>query len=208
MFALGTLTVVVNTIIILTANLLLPIYLQDGMGYTALVAGLILLPGGILNGIMSPITGRLFDRFGPRWLVISGFFIAFVVLWIFSNVESSTSVEVIITQYMCLMLGTSMVMMPVQTNGLNQLDTELYPHGSAIINTMQQVAGAIGTATAATMMTMGQQNYLSGITDPTKPENIVVSLTSGVQNAFIFAMVVSIIGLVLAFFIKRVKVED
>lgn len=208
MFALGTLTVVVNTIIILTANLLLPIYLQDGMDYTALVAGLILLPGGILNGIMSPITGRLFDRFGPRWLVISGFFIAFVVLWIFSNVESSTSVEVIITQYMCLMLGTSMVMMPVQTNGLNQLDTELYPHGSAIINTMQQVAGAIGTATAATMMTMGQQNYLSGITDPTTPENIVVSLTSGVQNAFIFAMVVSIIGLVLAFFIKRVKVED
>lgn len=208
MFALGTLTVVINMIIILTANLLLPIYLQDGMGYTALVAGLILLPGGILNGIMSPITGRLFDRFGPRWLVISGFFIAFVVLWIFSNVESSTSIEVIITQYMCLMLGTSMVMMPVQTNGLNQLDTELYPHGSAIINTMQQVAGAIGTATAATMMTMGQQNYLSGITDPTTPENIVVSLTSGVQNAFIFAMVVSIIGLVLAFFIKRVKVED
>lgn len=88
------------------------------------------------------------------------------------------------------------------------MDTELYPHGSAIINTMQQVAGAIGTATAATMMTMGQQNYLSGITDPTKPENIVISLTSGVQNAFIFAMVVSIIGLVLAFFIKRVKVED
>jgi DHA2 family lincomycin resistance protein-like MFS transporter len=56
MFALGTLSVVVNMIIILTANLLLPIYLQDGMGYTALMAGLILLPGGILNGIMSPMT--------------------------------------------------------------------------------------------------------------------------------------------------------
>jgi len=208
MFALGTLTVIATMIIILTANLLLPIYLQDGMGFTALMAGLILLPGGILNGIMSPINGRLFDRFGPRWLVIPGFFIAFVVLWIFSNVDSGSSIEVIITLYMCLMLGTSMIMMPAQTNGLNQLNTELYPHGSAIINTLQQVAGAIGTAIATTMMTIGQQNYLSGITNPTSPENIVASFTPGVQNAFIFAMVVSLIGLVLAFFIKRVKVED
>lgn len=112
MFALGTLTVIATMIIILTANLLLPIYLQDGMGFTALMAGLILLPGGILNGIMSPINGRLFDRFGPRWLVIPGFFIASVVLWIFSNVDSGTSIEVIITLYMCLMLGTSMIMMP------------------------------------------------------------------------------------------------
>lgn len=208
MFVLGTLTVIATMIIILTVNLLLPIYLQDGMGFTALIAGLILLPGGILNGIMSPINGQLFDRFGPRWLVIPGFFIAFVVLWIFSNVDLNTSIEVIITLYMCLMLGTSMVMMPAQTNGLNQLNAELYPHGSAIINTMQQVAGAIGTATASTMMTIGQQNYLSGITNPTSPENIVASFTPGVQNAFIFAMAVSLIGLVLAIFIKRVKVED
>ncbi len=143
MFALGTSMVVVNMVIILTANLLLPIYLQDGMAFTALFAGLILLPGGILNGIMSPINGRLFDRFGPKWLVLLGFIIASTALWVFSNIEVGTSVEMIIGVYMCLMLGTSMVMMPAQTNGLNQLDTELYPHGSAIINTMQQVAGAL-----------------------------------------------------------------
>lgn len=208
MFALGTLMVVINMIIILTANLLLPIYLQDGMFFTALFAGLILLPGGILNGIMSPINGRLFDRFGPKWLVLSGFIIASLALWAFTNLESTTSVGVIIGVYMCLMLGTSMVMMPAQTNGLNQLNAELYPDGSAIINTMQQVAGALGTATAATMMTIGQQNHLSTVDDPTKLENITVSLTAGVQNAFTFAMCVAIIGFVLALFIKRVKIEE
>lgn len=208
MFALGALMVVVNMIIILTANLLLPIYLQDGMAFTALIAGLILLPGGILNGIMAPINGRLFDRFGPKWLVIPGFIIAFVALWFFSTIESGTSVKVIIGLYMCLMLGTSMVMMPAQTNGLNQLDADLYPHGSAIINTMQQVAGALGTATAATMMTVGQQSYLANVAAPANAGNIAASLTAGVQNAFIFAMVVAAIGLVLAFFIKRVKVRD
>src|SRR5699024_2125048 len=133
MFSLGTLMVVVNMIIILTANLLLPIHLQDGMAFTAMIAGLILLPGGILNGVMAPINGWLFDRFGPRWLVLPGLAIAAVVLWFFSNIEADTSTGVIIGLYMCLMFGTSMVMMPAQTNGLNQLNEELYPHGSAII---------------------------------------------------------------------------
>nr|WP_152658223.1 MDR family MFS transporter [Oceanobacillus sp. CFH 90083] len=208
MFALGTVMVGINMIIILTANLLLPIYLQDGMAFTALLAGLILLPGGILNGIMSPINGRLFDRFGPKWLVLLGFIISLIALWAFSKIQSGTSVEIIIGVYMCLMVGTSMVMMPAQTNGLNQLEAELYPHGSAIVNTIQQVSGALGTAGAATMMTLGQQNYLSAVDNPAKLENITASLTAGVQNAFIFAMFAAIIGFVLALFIKRVQVEE
>ncbi len=57
------------------------------------------------------------------------------------------------------------------------------------------------------MMTVGQQNYLSTVDEPTQLDNITASLTAGVQNAFIFAMFVAIVGFVLALFLKRVKVE-
>lgn len=208
MFTLGTLMVVFNMMLILTVMLLLPIYLQDGLAHSAFTAGLILLPGGILNGVMAPVNGRLLDTYGPKWLVIPGLAVAALSLWFFSNMTTSTPIVIIIGLHMCLMLGTSMVMMPAQTNGLNQLPPELYPDGSAIINTMQQAAGAIGTAVAATILTVGQHHYLGDVTDPSDPVQITASLTAGAQNAFVFAMAVSLIGLIIAFYIKRVDVNE
>ncbi|KWX87642.1 hypothetical protein AMQ83_11860 [Paenibacillus riograndensis] len=100
-----------------------------------------------------------------------------------------------------------MIFMPAQTNGINQLPMELYPDGTAIMNTLQQVAGAIGTALAVSIMTAGTKNYMKTVADPTDPANILPAFTEGVQNAFIFGMGVAIIGLILAFFIKRVIVN-
>lgn len=167
-----------------------------------------MLPGGILNGFMSPVTGRLFDKYGPKWLVIPGFVIVTAVLWFFSNVTTASTAAVIIVLHTCLMIGISMIMMPAQTNGLNQLPPKFYPDGTAIMNTLQQMAGAIGTAVAVSIMAAGQQDYMSGVKNPADPSLIPKALTAGVQHAFIFAMIVAILGLVCAFFIKRVKVDQ
>ncbi|MEC0242433.1 DHA2 family efflux MFS transporter permease subunit [Paenibacillus dokdonensis] len=203
MFTLGVLMVFISMMIILSSMLVLPMFLQRGFGKTAFYAGLIMLPGGIINGIMSPIMGRLFDKYGPRWLVFPGFLVAAVMLWFFASVTPTSAVFLVIVLHTCLMIGISMIMMPAQTNGLNQLPRQYYPDGTAIMNTLQQVAGAIGTAVAVSIMTAGQTRYMSHAANP----NMLDALTTGVQDAFMFGMIVALIGFVSALFIKRVHVK-
>lgn len=207
MFVVGVLMVFICMMVILSSMLILPMYLQQGQGYSAFKAGLLLLPGGIINGLMSPLMGRLFDKYGPKWLVIPGLVVVAVALWFFSSITATSTVIFVIVLHSALMIGISMIFMPAQTNGINQLPLEYYPDGTAIMNTLQQVAGAIGTALAVSIMTSGTKSYLKTVTDPADPQNIGAAFTHGVQNAFIFGMVMAIAGLVVAFFLKRVIVS-
>ncbi|WP_438495589.1 DHA2 family efflux MFS transporter permease subunit [Paenibacillus sp. IHBB 3054] len=207
MFTVGVLMVFICMMVILSSMLILPMYLQQGQGYTAFKAGLLLLPGGIINGLMSPIMGRLFDKYGPKWLVIPGLALVAVSLWFFSNITPTSTVVFVIVLHSALMIGISMIMMPAQTNGINQLPLQYYPDGTAIMNTLQQVAGAIGTALAVSIMTAGSKSFMKTVTNPADPINIVPAFTHGVQNAFIFGMIMAIVGLVVAFFLKRVIVQ-
>ncbi|NOU93716.1 DHA2 family efflux MFS transporter permease subunit [Paenibacillus sp. LMG 31456] len=208
MYTIGVIVVFASMMIILASMLVLPMYLQVGITVSTFATGLILLPGGVINGIMSPITGKLFDKYGPKWLVIPGLILITVALWFFSTLTTASTITFVIVLHCILMLGISMVMMPAQTNGLNQLPRELYPDGTAIMNTMQQVAGAIGTAVAVSVMTAGQESFMRKMMAPKDPSMISEALTSGVQNVFIFVMTVAIIGLVAALFIKRVQTKQ
>lgn len=206
MFTLGLILIFISMMMMLSSMLILPMYLQQGMAVTALTAGLVLLPGSLLNGLLSPVMGRLFDKFGPKWLVIIGLAIVVVVLFVYTGINPTTTLGTIITLHIFMMVGISMIMMPAQTNGLNQLPREYYPHGTAIMNTLQQVSGAIGTAVAVSILSAGQSRFLSGVADPESPANKLAGFTSGVQGAFVFAMVLAIIGLIVSLFVKRVKV--
>ncbi|MED4958497.1 DHA2 family efflux MFS transporter permease subunit, partial [Paenibacillus macerans] len=141
MFIVGLLLVLTCMMIILSSMIVLPMYLQQGMKLSPFAAGLMLLPGSALNGFLSPRMGKLFDKYGPKWLVLPGLAVVAAALWFFSGVTPVTSVFFIVALHICLMIGISMVFMPAQTNGLNQLPPELYPHGTAVMNTLQQVAG-------------------------------------------------------------------
>ncbi|WP_413409757.1 MFS transporter [Paenibacillus amylolyticus] len=107
----------------------LPMYLIRGLGLDALTAGLVLLPGGILQAIMSPVMGKLFDRFGPRWIVPLGLIVISTALFFLKGISESTSLILIMIMHTGLMVGICAVWMPSQTNGLNQLPPELCPHG-------------------------------------------------------------------------------
>jgi len=205
MFVLGLILVFMSMMLILSTMLLLPMYMQAGLGLTSFTAGLLLLPGGLINGFLSPVMGRLFDKYGPKWLVIPGLALCTAVLWFFTGITTTSTVTLIIVLHSCLMIGVSMIMMPAQTNGLNQLPPQLYPDGTAIMNTLQQVAGAIGTAIAVSILASGQKDFLAGVSNPLDPANIPAALTSGVQNAFTFALIVAALGFICSFFIKRVK---
>lgn len=208
MFTIGLLLILVCMMVMLSTMILLPLYLQTSLALTTFAAGLLLLPGGIINGILSPVMGGLFDKFGPKWLVRIGILILLGAMFGFRTITIDTSSAFIITLHIITMVGISMVMMPAQTNGLNQLPRELYPDGTAIMNTLQQVAGAIGTAVAISIMSSGAESFMSTVEDPANPLNPLLAFTSGVQDAFIFAIVMAIIGFIISLFIKRAKVEQ
>ncbi len=207
MFTIGLLLVVVCMMVILSSMILLPLYLQTSLSLSTFAAGLLLLPGGIINGILSPVMGGLFDKFGPKWLVTIGIVVVIGAMFGFSTITIETSSAFIIALHIITMVGVSMVMMPAQTNGLNQLPRELYPDGTAIMNTLQQVAGAIGTAVAISILSSGAEGFMSTVEDKANPLNPLLAFTAGVQDAFVFAIIMGIVGLVVALFIKRVKVE-
>jgi MFS family permease len=164
-------------------------------------------------GIMSPITGKLFDKFGPRVLAILGLGITAVSTYQLANLELNSSYEYIIFIYSLRMFGMAMIMMPIMTNGLNQLPSRLNPHGTAINNTAQQVSGSIGTAVLVTIMnsvakTEGER-IMAGIdpttfTEATQVKVMQESLLAGIQYSFYVALGMNLLALVLALFVKRV----
>ncbi|CAM3629805.1 MDR family MFS transporter [Cohnella lubricantis] len=210
MFTIVSILMLVLMMTLFSSMTLIPLYLQGALFMTAFRSGLVLLPGGIVNGIMAPISGKLFDKFGPRVLVIPGLIILVAALWLFTRFDASTSTGYVITAHIIMLIGLSMVMMPAQTTGLNVLPPQLYPHGTAILNTLQQVSGAIGTALFISIMTNGTKDYLSTTSDPTAPTPAEAAngVVAGVTDAFWIGLILAIVALVIGLFIRRGKVPE
>ncbi|AOZ90943.1 DHA2 family efflux MFS transporter permease subunit [Paenibacillus crassostreae] len=204
MYVIGMLLIMSCMLISMSSTIILPMFLQTGKGMSVLITGLMLLPGSVLSGIIQPYVGRLFDKYGPKWLVIPGLVILTVMLWFFTTMSPTSSVAFIIALHIGLTVGIALIWTPAQTNGLNQLPPELYPHGTAVMNTLQQVGGAIGTAVAISILTGGMDNYLHGSPAPTKQIEIANAMASGSHNVFLFAMVIALVNLIMGFFIHRV----
>lgn len=221
MFALSSVISMVLTMAMFSGMLLLPIYVQTIRGISPLDAGLLMLPGAIIMALMSPITGKLFDKFGGRILAIIGLVITVVTSYLFSQLSLETTYTQLLLLYSVRMLGMSMVMMPVSTNGLNQLPARFYPHGTAMNNTLQQVSGAIGTALLVTVMSnraeskakeLGEAAMANLTEQPTEAalaqmqQQIMMSATlDGINFAFFVSVFIAAVALILAFFMKRAK---
>lgn len=217
MYSLTTVINVVVTMAMFSAMVLMPIYLQNIRGFTPLESGLLLLPGAILMGIMSPITGIIFDKIGARWLAVVGLLITAITTWELSRIAIDSSYVHIILIYSARMFGMSLLMMPIQTAGMNQLPQTLNSHGSAMSQTLRNVAGALGTALLVTIMTNkataeGKALAIAAEIDPTDKANAAQmaeigkqATLYGIQHAFVVATWITVAALVLAFFIRKVK---
>jgi DHA2 family lincomycin resistance protein-like MFS transporter len=215
MYSLSVIIVGTLSMAMFSTFLLLPIYLQQVHHFSSLKTGLLMLPGGVLMGISSPITGRLFDRYGPKLLTITGTIFLLIVLRQFATVTETTHWVKLVLMHCAMMLSISCVMTPVNTTGLNQLPRNLHSHGTAISSTTQQVAGAVGTALLITIMSNGVQNHLqkSGISSAAallkdNAEIVRDATNYGIQNAYGTASLLAIIPLVLVFFLKRTHAPD
>lgn len=213
MFALSSAISIVLSMTMFSAMLLMPIYIQTIRGISPFDSGLLMLPGAIIMGIMSPITGRLFDKFGARALAIIGLSITIFTTYEFSHLAMDTSYSFLMLMYSLRMLGMSMVMMPVMANGINQLPQTMNPHATAMNNTLQQVSGAAGSALLVTLMqnkTEAEAERLAQAAagDPAKMADIMnEAMLNGINFSFKISLLIALIALVLTFFIKRAKPE-
>ncbi|WNB93999.1 MDR family MFS transporter [Bacillus sp. NEB1478] len=208
-FRMSTMIMMIVMMAMFSAMMLLPIFLQNALSYTPFEAGLIMLPGGIVMGIMSPITGRLFDKFGAKWLALIGLGLIAITLWQFASITLTTAYITIMIFNTLLMLGISMVMMPIMTNALNELPPPLYPHGTAIITTLQQVSGAIGTALLVSIMTNSSARYLENhLTKENTATLQIQSMIAGMKSAFILAFGLVAFAWIISLFIKRAIPQD
>ena len=224
MFALSSAISIVIAVAMFSAMILMPIYVQTIRGISPMDSGLLMLPGAIVMGIMSPITGKLFDKYGARTLAVIGLIITIVTTYYFSKIGLHTAYSTLVVLYTLRMFGMSMVMMPVMTNGLNQLPAHNNPHGTAMNNTLQQVSGAIGSAVLITVMNnittvkaeelaAKAMNNMSAnaaqssaqATAEIQQQIMNEAMLQGINFTFFISTLITVIALILAFFIKRVK---
>ncbi|MFB5663496.1 DHA2 family efflux MFS transporter permease subunit [Alteribacillus sp. HJP-4] len=193
-FMISTMIGMVGFLGLIGSETLIPLFMQNMRGFTAMEAGLVLLPGALISGLMAPITGRIFDRIGARYLAITGLTIMSTATLAFVLIDSATSMTYLMVTYAVRMFGFSMVMMPVNTAGLNQMPPKLIPHGAAMTNTMRQMAASVGTAVLVTTMTTTAQTARHAAEHP----DIL-----GVKVAFFLIFLLSVGALGLSFFIRK-----
>lgn len=196
-FKIFTMTSIVNiaiTILMYADLILLPIYLQDGRGFTALETGLLLLPGAIINAMLSPVTGKLFDKFGAKPLFILGTGLIALSMLAVIDLSPETTTAYILVRTILLRIGLAFITMPLNTAALNSLPKELASHGSAINNTVRQLAGAIGTAV---IMTIYSIQLL----------NVSLESTTGyigaTSNTYLYMFVISMIAFIITWFTPK-----
>jgi DHA2 family lincomycin resistance protein-like MFS transporter len=178
------------------AAILLPLFLQTVLGEGTFMTGLAVLPGGLVLGVLGRPVGAIYDRVGARPLVIPGSIMMAVALWLFTLLGAGSPLGAVIGIHVLLMAGLGLMMTPLMTEGLSSLPGPLYSHGSAILATLQQVAGAFGTAAFVTISAVASVS-LSGTPD-----------AQGLRVGFMAAGVVGVLAFVVSLFMGGKPAPD
>lgn len=196
-FTLALILMVLAMVAMFGVIILLPMYLQNVRGLDTLGTGLMMLPGGLLMGVLAPIVGRAFDKVGARPLMIPGGILLSVVLFSYTTIGENTPLWLLIGLHLLMSTGLALIFTPAFTTGLNPLPHSLHSHGAAVLSTLQQLGGAVGTALLVGVMAAGT----SAATAAGKDE--LAAQASGFNSGFLVAGFVSIGVIVLAAMFKR-----
>jgi DHA2 family multidrug resistance protein len=132
---------------------LLPIYLQNSLGYTALQAGLVFFPVGILQAVIAPVSGQLTDRFNPKIPLLIGVVILGISMYLFSFLSLQTTHDQIMLPLYLRGLGMGLIFTPISTVALYDIPKPQLAQASGLFNTIRQVGGSFGIAALGTVLT-------------------------------------------------------
>lgn len=177
--------------------IMLPLLLQQAYGLAPLQVGLMMLPGGVAMGVLSPVVGRLYDRFGPRALVVPASFVVMAAFLALSTLTPTTPWWFVMVCHAVMSTSFAFIFTPLFTVSLGALPPRFYAHGSALVGTIQQVAGAAGTALFVTVFAL-----VSGVAAASGADHPTAML-AGTHWAFLGAGAVWMGALVASFFLRR-----
>ncbi|MCW5722411.1 MAG: multidrug efflux MFS transporter [Devosia sp.] len=196
-YAMALVTMAVAMVALLGSSILLPIYTQNVLGLDALQTGMMLLPGGLLMGLLGPIVGRLYDRLGPRPLLLPGVIAVSAVMWALTLVSQHTPVWAVMAGHATLSVGLAFAFTPLFTASMSSVPMKFYSHASAILGSVQQVAGAAGIALFVAVMSLRTAGAAAeGLVG-------VDALAAGIRAGFLCGAVISLLMVVAAFFVRR-----
>ncbi len=191
-FTLSLALMCIAFLAMLGSMILLPLYLQNVRGLTPLETGLLLMPGGLAMGLLGPTVGKLYDRLGGRPLVLPGTIGMVLSLAGFTQVSMSMPYWQVLGLYSLLMVSLAAMFTPIFTLGMGALPPHLYPHGSSILGTLQQVAAALGTALVVTVMSARADALVADGAAAASAQ------LSGMRLAFVVAAVLAVATIVVA----------
>ena len=177
--------------------IILPLYMQNVLGMSSTAAGFAVLPGAILMGVAAPFIGRIYDAKGTQVLLVPGAVLVVGTLWVFTTFDENVAVWAVVVAQTVLSLGLAMSFTPLFTAALGSLDKAFISYGSAIINTVQQVAGAAGIAVMVTLMTTTTAAQIADGVDA------AAAGAAGTHMAFLVSAIIAIPLLVGAFLITK-----
>ncbi len=196
-FTVATLMLAISMLSLFGMIIALPLYVQNVLQMDALATGLLLLPGGLLMGLLAPLVGRIYDSRGPRLLVVPGSIIVSAVFWGATRMDENTPFLFVLVLHLGLSVGLALLFTPLFSASLGSLKPQLYSHGSAIIGTVQQLAGAAGTALFITVMTV------QSVALTAEGATGVTAAAGGIQSAFTAGAILSLLAVVAAFFVRK-----
>lgn len=182
--------------------ILLPIYLAQIQGFDTWQIGLLLMPGALLMGLLGPQVGKLFDKVGPRPLIIPAMFVVVGVMWAMTLLGTATWWPMILAGHIVMSIGFAFLFGPLFTTSLSSIQPQLYSHGSALLGSTQQVAGAAGVALFVALMSAHTSAGVAGGIAANE------ALASGIRLALVVGAVIAFVPLVLSFFVKRAAAPD
>ena len=196
-YTLSLITIAIAMVALLGSSILIPIYTQTVLGLDPLYTSLILLPGALSMAFLAPIVGRLYDRVGPRPLLVPGVAAVSVVMWALAFAGQDTPIWAVIAGHLILSVGLAFTFTPLFTASMSSVPPQFYAHASAIMGSVQQVAGAAGIALFVAMMTLQTAAETAAGLDQ------LAALASGVRAGFLCGAIVSVLMVISAIFVKR-----
>lgn len=195
-FVVSVLLLGFSTMSLFGVVILVPLYTQRVSGMDSLGTGLVLFPGGLILGLAAPVSGFVYDRLGASAAVVPGAVVTAVGLWMFAAGNLASPLY-LVACHVTLCLGLAFLLTPVFTTALSTVAAELYSHGSAIVATVQQISGAIGTALFVAAMSVVQGRLEAQGATP------VSSTATGIHDAFVLAGCVSLVSVAVACFLRQ-----
>jgi DHA2 family lincomycin resistance protein-like MFS transporter len=200
-FVISLLMMMILMLTLFGTIILLPIYLQNVLGIGVLTTGLLLCPGALIMGRLGQKVGGWYDRIGPTKLVVPGIVIVTAVLWAMTQLGTQSRVEYILIGHIVMCIGFALLFTPLFTASLSSVPPQMYSHGSAVLGSLQQVAGAAGVALFIAIMTAQQAKLAaSGVV-------LVEALAGGIRAAFLAGAIGAIFAVAFAFLVRKPEAQ-